>query len=72
MRVKPHDPADLFTFSEEMENFNIVAVTERYRTRYNLIKLFQDGGLETSLLICSANQWTGFYMIGNSVLKDFK
>ena len=30
-----------------------------------LLQLFHDGGpyhIETSLLICHANQWTGFYM----------
>ena len=35
-------------------------------------QLFHDGGLyhiETSSLICSANQWTGFYMIVTSVMK---
>ena len=26
--------------------------------------------IETSLLICRANQWTGFYMIGASVMKE--
>ena len=26
--------------------------------------------IETSLLICSANQWTGFCIIGTSVIKD--
>ena len=26
--------------------------------------------METSPLICSANQWVGFYMIGNSVMKE--
>ena len=34
---------------------------------------FKDGGpyhVETSLLICSANQWSGFYMIGTSVMKE--
>ena len=33
---------------------------------------FHDGGryhIETSPLICSANQWTGFYMISASVMK---
>ena len=33
-------------------------------------QLFLNGGLyhiETSLLICRANQWTGFYMIGTSI-----
>ena len=38
-----------------------------------IIKHFQDGGryhIETSPLICRANQWTGFYMITASVLKE--
>ena len=26
--------------------------------------------IETSLLICRANQWTGLYMIGTSVMKE--
>ena len=37
------------------------------------IYLFHDGGryhIETSPLICSANQWTGFYMITASVMKE--
>ena len=37
------------------------------------IWIFHDGGrydIETSLLICSANQWTGFYMIKASVMKE--
>ena len=36
---------------------------------------FHDGGryhIETSPLICSANQWTGFYMITASVMKELK
>ena len=36
-------------------------------------QLFHDGGpyhIETSPLTCGANQWTGFYIIGISVLKD--
>ena len=36
-------------------------------------KLFHDGGfyhIETSPLTCKANQWTGFYMIGTSVMKE--
>ena len=35
-------------------------------------ELFHDGGryhIETSPLICSANQWAGFYMISTSVMK---
>ena len=36
-------------------------------------KLFHDRGLyyiETSSLICSENQWTGFYMIETSIMKE--
>ena len=32
-----------------------------------------DGGpyyIETSPLICTANQWTGFYMIGTFLMKE--
>ena len=38
-------------------------------------QLFNDGGryhIETSPLICSANQWTGFYVITASVMKQLK
>ena len=38
-----------------------------------LYKLFHDGGLyhmQTRPLIFRANQWTGFYMIGTSVMKE--
>ena len=36
---------------------------------------FPDGGpyhTETSTLVCTVNQWTGFYMIGTSVMKESK
>ena len=36
-------------------------------------QLFHDKGLfhiETTPLICRANQWTGVYMIGTSVVKE--
>ena len=36
-------------------------------------KLFHDGSpyyIETSPLICRANQWTDFYMIGTFVMKE--
>ena len=36
-------------------------------------ELFHDGGqyhIETSPLICSSNQWIGFYMISASVMKE--
>ena len=38
-----------------------------------LNELFHDLGpnfTETSQLICSANQWTGFYMTGTCVMKE--
>ena len=41
------------------------------RTRYH--QLLDDRGhyhIETSPLICIANQWTGFYMIGTSIIKE--
>ena len=36
---------------------------------------FYDGGpyhIETSPLISRANQWTGFYMIGSSIMKKLR
>ena len=48
----------------------------RLRTETGLLfKLFYDGGpyhIETSPLICTANQWTDFYMILTSVMKALK
>ena len=38
-------------------------------------KLFHNGGryhIETSPLICFANQWAGFYTIGTSVMKELR
>ena len=43
------------------------------RTIHDLVYLFHDGGpyhVETSPLIRSANLWTGFFMIGTSVIKE--
>ena len=37
------------------------------------LKLFHGGGpyhIETSPLIYRSDRWTGFYMIGSSVMKD--
>ena len=36
-----------------------------------ITKLFPDGG-PYHIGTCSANQWTGLYMIGTSVMKEFK
>ena len=40
---------------------------------YNKLHLIYGGSyhIETSPLICRANQWTDFYMIGTSVMKEF-
>ena len=41
--------------------------------RLCIVNFFHDGGryhIETSPLICSANQWTDFYMITASVMKE--
>ena len=49
------------------KNFGIVAMTSSKHY------FFHGGGpyhIETSPLICRANQWTGFYMIETSVVKD--
>ena len=45
----------------------------RSTTRLNLSLTFHGRGhyhIETSPLICSPNQWTGFYMITPSVMKE--
>ena len=39
------------------------------------VQLFYDegsSGIETGPLICSANQWTGFFMIETSVIEELK
>ena len=41
----------------------------------NFLYLLPDGGpyhIETSPLIFSGSQWTGFYMVGNSIMKELK
>ena len=41
-------------------------------SRYELFHNRSPCSIETSLLICSANQWSGFYKIGTSVMKGLK
>ena len=46
---------------------------EYVNSRELINEAFHDGGpyhIENSPLICYANQWTGFYMIGTSVMKE--
>ena len=48
-------------------------VCEEYTSTFSIFDHFYDGGpyhIETSPLICRANQWTGFYMIGTSTIKE--
>ena len=43
------------------------------RVVFTMVQFFHDGGLrhrETSPLICSANQLTGFYMAGTFIMKE--
>ena len=52
-----------------------VTSSNPYVTVISLNYLFHDGGpyhIEISPLISSANQWTGFYMIMTSVMKELK
>ena len=39
-------------------------------TNYLLLHDGRPYHVETNPLICKANQWTGFYMIGTSVMND--
>ena len=53
--------------------FNLTNISNKTLTIS--IKPFHDSGLyhiETSPLICWANQWTGFYLITASVMKGLK
>ena len=57
-------------FTEQNEDFHF----ELVRYQLDLVfQLFNDGvpcHIETSPLIYRANQWTGFYIIGTSVMKS--
>ena len=50
----------------------LIVTSDQFRT-LAINSFFYDGGpyhIETSLLIYRANQWTIFYMIGTSVMKE--
>ena len=52
-----------------------VFLWKKVNSSHALKKLFHDGGsyhIETSPLICSAYQWTGFFMIWTSVMNKLK
>ena len=71
-------PATIITsaclYNEKTEycyEFKLVYIKSRSLGLQNY-ELVHDGGLyhlETSPLISAANQWTGFYMTGTSVMK---
>ena len=57
------------------DSFTFCQSTFRKKVAVRFTKLFHDGDhyhIETSLLICRANQRTGFYMRGTSVMKELK
>ena len=72
------EPLDgLFVISHVAANLLLLskqpwyAIITFHKSVYNY--LFHDGRpyhIETSLLTCRANQWTGFYMIGTFVMKE--
>ena len=47
-------------------------ISDNHNKTAEILYLFHDRGpchIETSPLICRVNQWTGFYMIGTSIMK---
>ena len=49
------------------------AILNQMENIWQLLTFFHFGGpyhVETSPLNCSANQWTGFYMIGTYIMKE--
>ena len=58
---------------KELREIKLRVCTNAIFAKDREVELFHDGGsndTETSLLICSANQWTGFYMIGASIMRE--
>ena len=52
---------------------SLVWMPQQVKPNQNKSEQINDGGpyhIETSPLICKANQWAGFYMIGTSVIKE--
>ena len=58
-------------------SFILLYFTSNYECSFLgfFLLLFHDRGpyyIETSILICKTNKWTGFYMIGTSFMKELK
>ena len=51
--------------------FDRVQITPWGTLTFNVLHDEGPYRIETSPLICSTNQWTGFYMVGTSVMKEF-
>ena len=61
-------------FSNKLTQNSQYLYLKKIQAESKSCKLFHAGGpyyIETSPLIRRANQWTGLYIIGNSVMKDF-
>ena len=57
----------------KMNAWNSCKFSKKTTCEWHQLWLFHDGGcyhIETSPLICSANQWAGFYMITASIMKE--
>ena len=64
--------SQILSFLMFLIKFQKVLESTRYYLMSTNIQLFHDGGrylIETSPLICRANQWTGFYVTA-SVMKE--
>ena len=70
--------AVLFVYCRILESIEIkgrINTKRIKKTESKYFELFHDKGpyhIETSPWICSASQWTGFYMVETSVMKELK
>ena len=68
MIIKSYCSSDFFVSVKKIQFANAV-----FHLRWGFFAKSSYGGpyhIEISPLICSANQWTGFYMIGTIVMKE--
>ena len=75
-RGLPSQITSLYIYSNSKQVvLSLFKIIQNYVNNKINNKLFHDEGLhyiETSPLNCSENQWTGFYMIEISVMKELK